>query len=394
MTPLLHLLISELGCPSIADDLSWIDSGGKNLLKIGFARSVTISCLVFLVFLAAKSIGQDNRKADTDTTSSYEAYIPDTVSPESQHVLRMMTGPQGLPLPGPDDIEGWKKIRTYVPPQLKVIEKDPEVSRRNSETMKRYPSTSKKWEIAGVPVVEIVSQNWKDNGKILVYVHGGGYVTGGPEFGLGGWVSGETGLRIISVGYTLAPEAKWEQITDQVVSVLHALEREGYAPKNMAVLGDSAGGGLAAGSILKMRDRGFGIPGVLVLWSPWADITETGDSYFTLRRADPLLDYKALLKKAADAYADPKDQKNPYVSPVYGDYSKGFPPTLIQGGTKEIFLSDFVREYRAIDSAGGTAVLDIYEGMPHVFQGIVFGTPETEQSMVKMKKFLALYLGK
>ncbi len=133
---------------------------------------------------------------------------------------------------------------------------------------------------------------------------------------------------------------------------------------------------------------------LLVARSPWADITETGDSYFTLRRADPLLDYKALLKKAADAYADPKDQKNPYVSPVYGDYSKGFPPTLIQGGTKEIFLSDFVREYRAIDSAGGTAVLDIYEGMPHVFQGIVFGTPETEQSMVKMKKFLALYMGK
>jgi acetyl esterase/lipase len=247
--------------------------------------------------------------------------------------------------------------------------------------------------MGGVPVVQIASENWKENGKVLVYVHGGGYVTGGPGFGLGGWVSGETGLRIISVGYTLAPEAKWDQISDQVVAVLRAVEQEGYAPKNIAVLGDSAGGGLAAGAILKMRDKGLGVPGALVLWSPWADITETGDTYFTLRRADPLLDYKVLLKKAADAYADPKDQKNPYVSPVYGDYSKGFPPTLIQGGTKEIFLSDFVREYRAIDSAGGTAVLDIYEGMPHVFQGIVFGTPETKQSMDKMKKFLATYLG-
>ena len=88
----------------------------------------------------------------------------------------------------------------------------------------------------------------------------------------------------------------------------------------------------------------------------------------------------------------PGTRRIPYVSPVYGDYSKGFPPTLIQGGTKEIFLSDFVREYRAIDSAGGTAVLDIYEGIPHVFQGIFLGTPEAKQAMTKMKNFLRVYL--
>jgi monoterpene epsilon-lactone hydrolase len=354
---------------------------------------VTAICFALLICGAAQAV-QTHHENVTTTETSYAAFVPDTVSPEAQQVLRMMTGPQGLPLPEPNDVEGWKKIRNYVPPQLKEIAKDPEISRRTSETLKRYPAVSKKRNIAGVPVVEIVSENWHDNGKVLVYVHGGGYVTGAPDFGLGGWVSGETGLRIISVGYTLAPEAKWNQITDQVVSVLQALRTEGIASKDIAVLGDSAGGGLAAGAVLKMRDEGLGMPGALVLWSPWSDITETGDSYFTLRRADPLLDYNLLLKKAADAYADPKDQKNPYVSPVYGDYSKGFPPTLIQGGTKEIFLSDFVREYRAIDSAGGTAVLDIYEGMPHVFQGIVFGTPEAKQSMEKMKKFLAAYLGR
>jgi monoterpene epsilon-lactone hydrolase len=356
-------------------------------------QRVTTSGLVLLTCWAAQLHCQAQGDA-RGTDRSYEAHIPDTISPEAQQVLRMMTGPQGLSLPGPNDLEGWKKIRTYVPPQLKEIEKNPEISRRTSDVMKQYPSTSKEGNLGGVPVVEIASGTWRENGKVLVYVHGGGYVTGGAGFGLGGWVSGETGLRIISVGYTLAPEAKWDRISDQVVSVLHAVEEEGYAPKNIAVLGDSAGGGLAAGAVLKMRDEGLGIPGALVLWSPWSDITETGDTYVTLQRADPLLDYKLLLKKAADAYADPKDQKNPYVSPVYGDYSKGFPPTLIQGGTKEIFLSNFVREYRAIDSAGGIAVLDIYEGMPHVFQGIVSGTPEVQQSMVKMKKFLATYLGK
>jgi monoterpene epsilon-lactone hydrolase len=199
----------------------------------------------------------------------------------------MMQGPQGTSLPGPDYVEARNKIQRYIPPQLQAIAKDPEIFKRTTDTLKRYPSTSKRENLGGVPVIEITAENWLENGKVLVYVHGGGYVTGGPEFGLGGWVASETGLRIISFGYTLAPEAKWDQISDEIVAVLHALEEKGYAPKNTAVLGDSAGGGLAAGAILKMRDRGFEIPGALVLWSPWADITDTGDTYFTLRRADP-----------------------------------------------------------------------------------------------------------
>jgi monoterpene epsilon-lactone hydrolase len=300
-----------------------------------------------------------------------------------------MKGPEGFPLPAPNDIEGWTKRRNYVPPQLKEIFSD-----TTDAVIKHYRPTITHRTLGGVPVVEIRPQAWRDDGKTLIYTHGGGYVTGNAEFSLGGWVADETGLRIISVGYTLAPESKWDQTTDQVIAVFSALQREGYALKNMAIFGDSAGGGLAAGSVLKMRDKGLGMPSAVVLWSPWADITETGDTYRTLKSADPILDYPLLLKNAADAYADPKDQKNPYVSPVYGDYPKGFPPTLIQGGTKEIVLSDFVRQYRAIDNAGGMAVLDIYEGMPHVFQAVIFGSPESEQAMTKMEKFLLTYMGK
>ena len=294
-------------------------------------------------------------------SAHYNVNIPDTVSPAARQNLRQMTGPQGLPLPAPLDIEGWKKIRSYTPPQLTTIIAD------NETSLKRYPPTIRRFSLAGVAVVEITSQKMTDPHKLLVYTHGGGYVTGGPESSVMGWIAEATGLRIVSVGYTLAPEARRNQITDQVVSVLVALQKQGYDLKNMAIIGDSAGGGLAAGSVLKMRDKGLGMPAAVILWSPWSDITETGDTYVTLKNADPIPDYPLLLKNAADAYADPRDQKNPYVSPVYGDYSKVYPPTLIQGGTKEIFLNDFVRHYRAIDNAGGTAVLDIYEGMPHVF---------------------------
>jgi epsilon-lactone hydrolase len=359
-----------------------------------FTGTFTTASVVVILCLAAKAavVGQESGKgADRKQApaSAPTIYVPDTISPWAQQILRRMKGPQGLPLPGPDDLEGWKKIRNYTPPQLKEI-----FSETNERVQERYHPTTLTRTLGGVPVVEIRPPKWADDGKLLVYVHGGGYVTGGPAFSLGGWVAEESGMRIVSVGYTLAPESRWDHTTDQVIAVFEALRREGYALKNMAIFGDSAGGGLAAGSVLKMRDKGLGMPAAVILWSPWADITETGDTYVTLKQADPILDYSLLLKKAADAYADPEDQKTPYVSPVYGDYSKGFPPALIQGGTKEIFLSDFVRLYRAIDSAGGTAVLDIYEGMPHVFQAVMFGSPESEQAMKKMKAFLATYLGK
>ncbi len=76
-------------------------------------------------------------------------------------------------------------------------------------------------------------------------------------------------------------------MTDQVVRVFKVLNGEGFAMKDLAIYGDSAGGGLAAGTVLKLRDAGLGMPAAVVLWSPWADITETGDTYVTLKDAEP-----------------------------------------------------------------------------------------------------------
>jgi acetyl esterase/lipase len=175
-----------------------------------------------------------------------------------------------------------------------------------------------------------------------------------------------------------------------VLAVIDGLRKEGHALTDIALCGESAGGGLMAGSVLKMRDQKLGMPAAVVLWSPWADITDSGDSATTLKSFEPNHSYAKHLKPSADAYADPKDHKHPYVSPVYGDYTKGFPPTLIQGGTREIFLSHFVRQYRAIDDAGGVAVLDLYDGMPHNFQlRVEMGdAPEAKTALKKVAAFL------
>jgi acetyl esterase/lipase len=284
-------------------------------------------------------------------------------------------------------MDGWKRFHD-------LREKDMQPYVENA--LKRYAPTITERKLGGIPVLDIKPKGWKESQKILVYLHGGAYTMASARSSLmkSALAADATGYRVISVDYTVAPRAKWQQVTDEVIAVVQALIKEGHTLKDIAMFGDSAGGGMAPGVTLKMRDQKLGMPAALVLWSPWSDITDTGDTYVTLKHAEPTYLYDTILKPAAAAYADPKDQKHPYVSPVYGDFTKGFPPTLIQGGTKEIFLSNFVRQYQALDAAGQTVKLDLYEGMPHVFQGQLADAPESKLAMKKMKDFLVQHLGK
>ncbi len=337
---------------------------------------LTISVLFFAIInqVAAQQAGE------------HYVHIPATVSPEAQAYLRMLPDPHLQPAaPGPTEIEKWKAMQNYM--ETRNLERQKDVVERLS------PDVTKQ-DLGGVPVLDIKPRNWRDNGKVLVYTHGGAYTIASAASTLGSsaLMADATGLRVISIDYTLAPHAKWREVTDQVVAVFTELGNQGYAMKDIAIYGDSAGGGLAAGSVLKMRDQGMGMPAAVVLWSPWSDITETGDTYFTMKHAEPSYSYEGVLRPSADAYADPKDQKHPYVSPVYGDYTKGFPPTLIQGGTKEIFLSNFVRHYQALDAAGQTVKLDLYEGMIHVFMVAIPNSPESKLALSKVDAFLQEHL--
>ena len=335
------------------------------------------------LFLAAGFTASATALAET----SY-SHIPTTVSEEAAAIIRMLPDPSLKPAaPAHDDIKAWTAIQNAM---------DADGIKRSKPLVDKLESLVTGMALGGVPVLDVKPKNWKDNGKVMVYTHGGAYTLFSAKSTLGSaaLMADVTGLRVISVDYTLAPHAKWQQITDEVVAVFKALSKQGYAMKDMAIYGDSAGGSLAAGSVLKMRDKGMGMPAAVVLWSPWSDITDTGDSYVTLKHAEPAYLYDKALKPSADAYADPKDQKHPYVSPVYGDYTKGYPPTLIQGGTKEIFLSNFIRHYQALDTAGQTVKLDLYEGMIHVFQVALAGTPESQTALGKVDTFLKQHLGK
>ncbi len=320
-----------------------------------------------------------------DASAPY-AYVPDTVSPEVAALLRGMPDPNFTPpTPQPDDIEAWKAA------QRATVERNTKLSQA---ILDRLEPDIIETEMGGVPVLDIRPRGWQDNGKILVYTHGGAYTFNSARSlaGSAALMADATGLRVISVDYTLAPHAQWRAIHDEVTTVFKGLLAEGYGMNDLVIYGDSAGGGLAAGAVLKMRDEGMGMPAVVVLWSPWSDITETGDTYTTLKDAEPFYTYERHLANSAAAYADPADQKHPYVSPVYGDYSKGYPPTLIQGGTKEILLSNMVRHYQALDTAGQVVKLDLYEGMMHVHQVFAAGSPESELALMKSAEFIHQYL--
>ena len=166
-----------------------------------------------------------------------------------------------------------------------------------------------------MPALDIKAKGWEDNGKVLVYTHGGAYTfqSAASTLASSALVADRTGIRVISVDYTLAPHSKWRQTIAQVITVFNELKKQGYAMADIAIYGDSAGGGMAAGVVLKMRDDRIGMPAAVVLWSPWTDITETGDTYETLKLAEPMYIYEKHVKHSADAYAAPKNQKNPYL---------------------------------------------------------------------------------
>lgn len=247
--------------------------------------------------------------------------------------------------------------------------------------------------LGGVRVLRVRPSGWTRTERLLVYIHGGGYIGGSAKSTIGdaAHMAAATGHEVLSIDYTLAPRGKWQAVTDEVIAVWQALLATGFQPEAMGIYGGSAGGGLAAGAVLKMRDKSLPLPAALYLQSPWSDITPTGETLTTLAAAEPLLVGDSLYW-GADAYADAEDQKHPYVSPVYGDYTKHFPPTLIQVGTREAFLSHAVRHYQAILSGGNESILDVYEGMPHGFPSLFMDTPEGQTAVARAAAFFARHL--
>lgn len=249
---------------------------------------------------------------------------------------------------------------------------------------------TEQWNANGTPVLTVHPQDASPGATPLVYVHGGGFVGGSARANLlTAAVAAATSRRIVhSIDYTLAPRATWRVILDQVVAAWQAiLERHEASP---GLFGDSAGGCIAAAATLLLREQDQTLPSALALLSPVVDLAGGGDTNVTLAPVDYL--ERRMLEPGLRAYADQADWSNPLVSPIHGDFTKDFPPVLTQVGTREVLLSDSVRLHRALAGAGRTSRLEVYEGMPHVFQPILAATPEGRGAWSEIAAFWSEHL--
>lgn len=239
----------------------------------------------------------------------------------------------------------------------------------------------------GVPAVQVATPKSRD-GYHVFYLHGGGYVSGSPSHYRDFiWrIANATQARVLCISYRVAPEHPFPAAVDDAVSAYRWLLAQGADPQRTAVMGDSAGGGLALALLLRLRDEGVPLPAAAVAMSPWTDLAMAGESYRRFAKADPMLSVVPA-QTFARWYLAGGDARQPYASPLYGDH-KGLPPTLIQVGSDEILLDDAKTMAERMRAAGCAAELEVWPRMPHVWQVHARLVPEARQAVKRIGDFV------
>ena len=307
--------------------------------------------------------------------------FPTSISLEAQAFLSSMVTPDGRPLnlfdpPAPDDREGWVRAKAFAADGLTQMAAARAGALRSSvETV----------EMGGAVVHVATPEGGGTPGRAFLELHGGAlvYGDGEPCRIRARETADDHGVRCYAVDYRLPPEHPYPAALDDCVAVYRTL-LENYAPENIVIGGVSAGGNLAAATALRARDEGLPRPAALVLLTPELDLTESGDSFQTNQMLDVMLPRP--LMNANLLYASGHDLAHPYLSPLFGDFSRGFPPTFLQAGTRDLFLSNTVRMHRALRRAGVPVELHIFEAMPHA--GFM-GAPEDLELILEVRRFVA-----
>jgi epsilon-lactone hydrolase len=248
-------------------------------------------------------------------------------------------------------------------------------------------------DLGGVPVLEIDIEGIASEGTLL-WFHGGFYVLGSPRTSaaLASNLARRTRMRVASVDYRLAPEYPYPAALDDALAAYRALVRTTDAEKGRtAVVGESAGAGLATAMLVAARRQGLAMPSAGVLFSPYADLTLGGASMASKTAADPSFTPEAIAVRAKD-YASTADPADPLISPVFADL-RGLPPLLIQAGSNELLLDDATRLAARAAADDVPVTLEVTPGVPHLFQAFAAMLEEGEAALNRVTGFLHTALG-
>jgi monoterpene epsilon-lactone hydrolase len=242
--------------------------------------------------------------------------------------------------------------------------------------------------IGGVNCVWVISEAALSSDTVVLYFHGGAFMSGSPRTHLdpARRLSESSGAKVLMVDYTLTPSAVFPSQLNEAVAVYQGLLDEGSTSERIAFAGDSAGGNMTLAVMLLLQRKNMALPAAGLCFSPWADLSHSGNSISGNAKADPMLPLNVLADAAA-VYAGDASLEDPLVSPVFADYS-GFPPLLVYAGSTEILLDDAVRIKEQAELAGVEVVYQIWHKQPHAFTGIAQFLPEGRQALQQAGAFL------
>jgi epsilon-lactone hydrolase len=235
---------------------------------------------------------------------------------------------------------------------------------------------------------DLIATPASEGERHVLFLHGGAFIIGSPNlYRHVTWrIASAARAHVLAVDYRLAPEHPFPAALEDAFTAYNWLVTHGIDPSRIAVMGDSAGGGLVFSLMLRLRDEGYRLPGAAVALSPWTDLALTGASLRVNAIYDPMLraDDPPLFVNDYLAGADPRA---PYVSPLYGDPA-GLPPTIIQVGSDEVLRDDAVRMADRMRAAGCHVELEIWPRMPHVWHVFVPLIPEARRAIERIGAFV------
>jgi len=359
---------------------------GELMLRLKIISS-SLSALAFVLGSAVFSVTVSAQDAPAAReVPARKLPVPTTVSPQLQKVIGAPISPTWNVLPKTK--EEWKAS----------VAKTTEAAERGLPAMraalkvKIEPMTIDGVKTFMLTPAVIPPQNAN---RLLVHIHGGCYVNGPGESGTAeaAMMAGFGGFKVLSIDYRMAPDFPYPAALDDVITVWKAAQKMAPA-KNMGVIGSSAGGGLTLSMVLKAKMDKLPLPAAIAPGTPMSDLTGAGDSFQTNAMVDNvLIAYGASCDVRAGMYANGHDLKDPLLSPVYGDMS-GFPPTILNTGTRDLLLSNTVRVHRKLRQAGVEAALHVHEGQAHGGWYRDYTAPEAKETFEEIARFFDKHLGR
>ena len=225
-------------------------------------------------------------------------------------------------------------------------------------------------------------------GRVVLYLHGGGYVIGSPRSHrhLAAAIASAAGASALLLDYRLAPEHPFPAAVEDATAAYRWLLDQAIAPERIVIAGDSAGGGLTVATLLALREARVPLPAGGVCISPWVDLTCSGASYATKAAADPIV-RRAGVEEMARAYLGATPPRTPLASPLFADL-RGLPPLLIHVGSDEVLLDDAVQLAERAKAAGVDATLEIYDRMIHVWHWFLPMLDEAQTAVNAIGRFV------